>query len=80
MWGCEAKKFGGVSHLSAMKGVRIKDWLYHNQTLGRVLSTQHVPVKSALVGAVVEHLEELRSSQVEHELRKNEQKKKSSDR
>ena len=50
------------------EGVGVEDGLYHDQGLSDVFPVQLVPVVSAFVRAVVEHLEELRSTKVEHEL------------
>lgn len=51
-----------------MEGVRVEDGLDHDEGLGEVLPDEVVPVIGRLVGAVVEHLQEGRPPQVEHEL------------
>lgn len=53
-----------------VEGVRVQDGLYHYQRLGQVLPHELVSVIAAFIRTVVEHLQEWRSSQVEHELRK----------
>lgn len=52
-----------------MEGVRVEDGLDHDERLSEVLPDKVVPVVGRLVRAVVEHLQEGRPPQVEHELR-----------
>ena len=57
------------AHLGrAVEGVGVEDGLDHDQTLGHVFPVQLVAVVRGLVRTVVEHLQELRPPQVEHEL------------
>mmetsp|Transcript_40615 Transcript_40615/g.77555 ORF Transcript_40615/g.77555 Transcript_40615/m.77555 type:complete len:254 (-) Transcript_40615:1303-2064(-) len=44
-------------------------WLDHDERPRDALAVEHQPEEGCLVGTVVEHLQELRPSQVEHELR-----------
>ena len=53
-----------------VEGVGVEDGLDHDQALGHVLLVELVPVVGGLVGTVVEHLQELRPPQVEHELQR----------
>lgn len=61
--GCEADLWWSV------EGVRVEDGLDHDEGLGEVLPDEVVPVIGRLIWAVVEHLQERRPPQVEHELR-----------
>lgn len=49
--------------------VRVEDGLDHDERLRELFDEQVVAVVGCLVRAVVEHLKELRATQVEHELR-----------
>lgn len=51
-----------------VEGVGVEDRLDHDQGLGQVLAHKVVSVIRRLVRAVVEHLQEGRPPQVEHEL------------
>lgn len=42
----------------SVEGVRVEDWLDHDQGLGQVLSHKVVPVVGGLIWTVVEHLQE----------------------
>lgn len=60
----------GRSHLGrSVEGVGVEDGLDHDEGLSQVLSVEVMSVVGALVWAVVEHLQERRAPQVEHELR-----------
>lgn len=61
--GCEADLWWSI------EGVWVEDGLDHDQGLREVLPDEVVPVIGRLVWAVVEHLQEGRPPQVEHELR-----------
>lgn len=61
--GCEADLWWSI------EGVWVEDGLDHDQGLREVLPDEVVPVIGRLVRAVVEHLQEGRPPQVEHELR-----------
>lgn len=52
-----------------METVAVQDRLDHDEALTQVFPVEHVPVESGLVGAVVEYLQELRPTEVEHKLR-----------
>lgn len=64
--GCDADLWWSV------EGIRVKDGLDHDERLRQVLPDKVVPVIGRLIWAVVEHLQEGRSPQVEHELRAEE--------
>jgi len=51
-----------------VEGVRVEDGLHHDQGLGQVLPDKVMSVVGGLIRAVVEHLQEGRPPQVEHEL------------
>ena len=51
-----------------MERVGVEDGLDHDERLGQVLPHEVVPVVGRLVRTVVEHLQERRPPQVEHEL------------
>jgi hypothetical protein len=53
----------------SLEAVGLECGLYHDERVGRVLTVEHVPVERRLVGTVVEHLQERRTTQVEHKLR-----------
>ena len=58
-----------IAHLRrAVEGVGIEDGLDHDQTLRHIFLVQLVAVVRGLVRTVVEHLQERRPPQVEHEL------------
>ena len=50
------------------EGVGIEDGLYHYQRLSDVLPHQLVAIVGTLIRAVVEHLQKLRPTKVEHKL------------
>ena len=52
----------------AIEGVCIEDGLDHDQALCHVLLVELVAIVGGLIWTVVEHLQELRPAQVEHEL------------
>ena len=52
----------------SMERVGVEDGLDHDERLGQVLPHEVVPVVGRLVRTVVEHLQERRPPQVEHEL------------
>lgn len=60
--GCEADLWWSI------EGVGVEDGLDHDEGLRQVLPDKVVPVVGRLVRAVVEHLQERRPPQVEHEL------------
>ena len=49
--------------------VAVKCGLDHDERVANVLVVENVPVEGCLIGRVVEDLQELRTTQVEHELR-----------
>ena len=51
-----------------VEGVGVEDGLDHDERLSQILPHELVPVVGALIGTVVEHLQEGGPSQVEHEL------------
>jgi len=53
----------------AVEGVGVQHRLDHDERLRQVVSVELVSVVRALVRTVVEHLEERRAAQVEHELK-----------
>ena len=53
----------------SLETVAVEDGLDHDQTLGQILAVQTASIEGGLVRAVVEHLEKLGPSQMEHELR-----------
>lgn len=55
----------------SFKAIRHECRLNHDQRVVDIFSVEHVAVECSLVGRVVEHLQELRSTKVEHELRVN---------
>lgn len=60
----------------SIKAVCVEDGLDHDERLSEVLPHELVPVVGALVWAVVEHLQEWRPPQMEHELRDQNNRKK----
>lgn len=59
----------GLSHLRrSVEGVCVEDGLDHDEGLSQILSVEVMSVVGTLIGAVVEHLQERRAPQVEHEL------------
>lgn len=54
----------------SVEGVRIQNWLNHDERLSKILSHKMVSVVGALIGTVVEYLKEWRPPQMEHELKK----------
>lgn len=52
----------------SVEGVGVENGLDHDERLGQVLPVEVVSVVGALVRTVVEHLQERRAPQVEHEL------------
>ena len=58
-----------IAHLwRAIEGVCIEDGLDHDEALCHVLLVEFVAIVGGLIRTVVEHLQELRPAQVEHEL------------
>mmetsp|Transcript_5308 Transcript_5308/g.15424 ORF Transcript_5308/g.15424 Transcript_5308/m.15424 type:complete len:239 (+) Transcript_5308:500-1216(+) len=53
----------------AVETVREKSWLNHDQRVRRILLDQVVTMPGSFIGTGVEHIQELRSSKMEHELR-----------
>ncbi len=52
----------------SIERVGVENRLYHHQRLSDILTIEFVTIVGTLVRAVVEHLEELGPSQVEHKL------------
>ena len=52
-----------------MEGVGIEDGLDHDERIGDIFIVQPMPIEGCLVWTVVEILEELRTTQMEHELK-----------
>lgn len=52
-----------------VKGIRVERRLNHNERIAHIFAEQAVSVERRLVGRVVEDLEELRTPEMEHELR-----------
>ena len=52
-----------------IESVGVQCWLNHDQRVAHILVVENVAIESSFIRRVVENLEELTSSQVEHELR-----------
>ena len=66
---------GVASHLwGTTEGVGVEDGLDHHQRLSHVFSVELVAVVRTLVWTVVENLEELRASKMEHELEREKER------
>lgn len=52
----------------SVEGVSIQNGLNHDETLGQILTIQTSSIERRLIRRIVEHLQELRTTQVEHEL------------
>jgi len=51
-----------------VESIRHKSWLNHNQRVVDILLVEYMPIESGLIRTVVEYLQKLTSSQMEHEL------------
>lgn len=56
----------------SVEGVSVENRLDHDEGLSQVLPVEMMSVVRALIWTVVEHLQEWRTAQVEHELQKRE--------
>lgn len=52
-----------------VEAVAVECWLNHDEGVANILVVQDVTVEGSFVGRVVEDLQELRPTKMEHELR-----------